>query len=121
MKPEQCRKLDACPKIKMILDKESSLTLSMPKPSGQSVLSVTRVMTMRGEVVQLRQVGLSYAEIARRLGITREQMRRITKEKPTPQKPDLGSKIMLTTSDVAQLLGLHSNTVRRWNAKGILK
>jgi len=28
---------------------------------------------------------------------------------------------MLTASDVAQLLGLHPNTVRRWSEKGILK
>ncbi len=27
---------------------------------------------------------------------------------------------MLTTSDVARLLGLHVNTVRRWTDKGIL-
>jgi excisionase family DNA binding protein len=40
---------------------------------------------------------------------------------PPLRKPDLQSKVMLTTSDVAQLLGLHPNTVRRWNKKGILK
>ncbi len=65
--------------------------------------------------------GLSYAEIVRRLGITRERVRQIAKGKPTPQKPDLQSKVMLTTTDVAQLLGLHPNTVRRWSNKGVLK
>ena len=76
---------------------------------------------MHDEVVKLRGTGLTYAEIGRRFGISRERVRQILKGKPTTQKPDLKSKIMLTTTDVAQLLGLHVNTVRRWNAKGILK
>lgn len=40
---------------------------------------------------------------------------------PTPQKPALRFKVLLTTSDVAQFLGVHLNTVRRWSRKGILK
>jgi len=50
-------------------------------------------------------------------------VRRIVKGKPEgkPEKPDLQSKIVLRTSDVAELLGLHSNTVRRWSNEGILK
>lgn len=28
---------------------------------------------------------------------------------------------MLTTSDVARLISVHTNTVRRWNRQGILK
>lgn len=39
----------------------------------------------------------------------------------TQNKPALSSKVMLTTTDVARLLGLHPNTVRRWNRKGMLK
>ncbi len=45
----------------------------------------------------------------------------IVKESPTLQKPDLRSKAMLTPRQVADLLGLHPNTVRRWSKKGILK
>lgn len=78
-------------------------------------------ISRRDEVAKLVEAGLSYAEIGRRSGITREGVRQIAKPKPRPQKPDLHSKVMLTTSDVAQLLGLHPNTVRRWNKKGILK
>jgi len=33
----------------------------------------------------------------------------------------LQSKVMLTTGEAAQLLGLHLNTVRRWTQKGVLK
>lgn len=79
-------------------------------------------MATRDEVVKLREPGLSYAEIGRRLGITKERVRQILKGNPGRQKkPDLQSRLMLTTSDVAQLLGLHSNTVRRWSEQGLLK
>jgi len=72
------------------------------------------------EVVKLKETGLSYAEIGRRLGVSREWARRVAKVK-LPQKPDLQSKVMLRTGEVAHLLGLHINTVRRWSQKGILK
>lgn len=64
---------------------------------------------------------LAYAEIGRRFGISRKRVKQILKGKLTPQKPDLDSKVMFGTSDVAQFLGLHPNTVRRWDNKGILK
>ena len=72
------------------------------------------------EVVKLKETGLSYAEIGRRLGISRERARQLAKGK-LRQKPDLQSKVMLKTGEVAQLLGVHVNTVRRWSQKGILK
>ncbi|GAI49546.1 unnamed protein product [marine sediment metagenome] len=72
----------------------------------------------RDEVIKLRKVSLSYAEIGRRLDISRERARQIIKGRPTSQKSD---KLMLTTSGVAQLLGVHPNTVRHWSEKGILK
>ncbi len=78
-------------------------------------------ITRRNQGAKLVEAGLSYAEIGRRLGITREGVRQIAKPKPKPQKPNLHSKVLLTTGDVAQLIGLHPNTVRRWNKKGILK
>jgi len=74
----------------------------------------------RDEVVKLRETGLTYAEIGRRFGISNERVRQILNWKPI-QKPDLQSKVMLRVGDVAQLLGLHSNTVRRWSEKGVLK
>jgi len=69
----------------------------------------------------LRKAGLSYAEIGRRWGISRDRVRQIVKGKQTPEKPTLNSKIVLRIGEVAQLLGLHPNTVRRWSNKGILK
>jgi len=79
------------------------------------------VASRRDEVVKLRQADLTYAEIGRRLGISREGVRQLAKPKPTPKKPDLDSKVMLRSGEVAQLLGVHANTVRRWNKEGILK
>jgi len=39
-------------------------------------------------------------------------------DKASPQKP---RDVMLTTGDAAQLLGVHTNTVRHWSQNGILK
>jgi len=75
----------------------------------------------REELIRLRETGLTYAEIGRRFGITKERVRQIVKGKPESKLPNLESKLMLTTSDVARLLGLHGNTVRRWSRRGILK
>ena len=79
------------------------------------------VTTKHDELVKMREAGLTYAEIGRRLGITRERVRQIFKGNPRPQKPDLQSKVMLTTSEAAHLVGVRPNTVRRWSNKGILK
>jgi excisionase family DNA binding protein len=71
-------------------------------------------------IIRLREAGLTYAEIGRRLGISKERVRQILK--PTPRKPPIpNSKIMLKPSEVAHMLGVHVNTVRRWSNKGILK
>jgi len=75
----------------------------------------------RDEIVKLRNSGLTYEEIGSRFGITKERVRQIEKGNPIPKKPDLSSESMLTIRDVAQILNLHINTVRRWGNKGILK
>ncbi len=91
-------------------------------PEGERKESSLSLMSSRADkVIKLREADLSYAEIGRRLGMTREWARQIVRGKPSRQKPPLRSRVMLTASDVAQLLGLHPNTVRRWNEKGILK
>jgi excisionase family DNA binding protein len=55
-----------------------------------------------------------------KLGVSREP-RQIVKTSPTPQKPDLSPKAMLTIRDVAHLLKVHVNTIRRWSNQGMLK
>lgn len=73
------------------------------------------------EAVSLRQAGLSYAEIGRRLDLTGERVRQFIEGKWKPKKPDLNSKLMLTVGDVSKLLGVTPNTVRHWSNQGILK
>ena len=74
------------------------------------------------EAVKLREAGLTYAEIGRRWGISRQRAREIVKGKPRRRdKPGPDSKVILATRDVARLLGIHANTVRRWSQKGILR
>jgi excisionase family DNA binding protein len=78
----------------------------------------------RDEIVRLRKEGLTYAEIGHRFGITKERVRQILypkPPKPAPEKPAAKPKLMLTTGEAAQFLGVHPNTVRRWSQKGILK
>ena len=76
------------------------------------------VTSRRNEVVNLNKAGLTYAEIGRRLNISRERARQIAQGKPSPRKP---SGVMLTTTAVAQFLGVHPNSVRHWSELGILK
>lgn len=78
----------------------------------------TLSLDRRVEAISLRRAGLSYAEIGRRFGITKQRAEQIVKGEP--DKPDLDSKVMLTVTDVAHLLGIHINTVRRWSNQGIL-
>ena len=75
----------------------------------------------RDEVDKWKNEGLSQAEIARRLGISRERVRQIVKGKSRPPKATLDSKIMLGPGEVAHLLGLSVSTVRRWDNRGILR
>jgi len=73
------------------------------------------------EAVKLREAGLTYIEIGRRWGISKQRVEQIVKGNPKPPKRTFDSKVMLTGSDVAYLLGVHPNTVRRWSNKGILR
>ena len=79
-----------------------------------------------------RERPITHAEIARRLGISRQRVRQIAnRQKLNRQsKVTISSRIneaashtntMLTTKEVAQLLNLHTNTIRRWSNQGILK
>lgn len=75
--------------------------------------------TTREKVIELKQANIYPAEIARRVGISRERVRQIVEGKPAKEDPE--PKVMLTVGDVAHLLGIHINTVRRWSNSGVLK
>lgn len=76
----------------------------------------------RKQVISLRKTGLTYAEIGRRLGLTRERVRQITKGNTTTKKKPARKNrdALLTTAEAAELLNVHINTVRRWSNNGIL-
>lgn len=78
----------------------------------------------QGEIVRLRKEGLNYAEIGRRFGITRARVGQILTlkpPKPAPERRDLQSKVILTLGEAARLLGIHTNTLRRWSDKGLIR
>jgi len=77
-------------------------------------------MTLRDEAVRLRESGLTYAEVGRKLGISKQRAWGIIKEKPE-QKPAPDSNGMLTAREIARFLNVHINTVRRWSNRGMLK
>ena len=76
----------------------------------------------REQMIKLREAGLTYAEIGRNLGLTRERVRQIisghstVKKKPARHNPDA----LLSTAEAAEVLNIHVNTVRRWSNKKIL-
>jgi excisionase family DNA binding protein len=83
----------------------------------------SRMTSRRDEIIKLRKGGLTYTEIGRTFGISKERVRQILHPKPprlAAEKITLQSKVMLTTGEAARLLGLHPNTVRRWTRKGLL-
>jgi len=75
----------------------------------------------RDEIVKLRKAGQTYDKIGGRFGISKERVRQILNENPAQQKPTPDPDGMLTARDVACLLNIHINTVRRWSNKGTLK
>ena len=73
------------------------------------------------EISRLPKTGLTYAEIGRRFGITKERVRQILKPK-SRQKPKRPTPMrMLPIREACSLLGVHTNTVRRWSDRGLLK
>jgi excisionase family DNA binding protein len=75
-------------------------------------------VSRRDEVSRLLESGLSYAEIGRRWGISRQRVWQIARRGP---ERDPRPKVVLTTGDVAQFLSVPPNTVRYWSDKGMLK
>ena len=64
---------------------------------------------------------MTYAEIGRRLGLSKERIRQIGKERSAPKKVRPQFDVMLMPKEVASMLGVHVNTVRRWSNRGILE
>lgn len=64
----------------------------------------------REQVINLREAGLSYAAIGRRLGLSREWVRQIAKQISVPKKSGPEFDVMLTLGEVACMLGVHEDS-----------
>ena len=53
--------------------------------------------------------------------MSKERIRQIDKEISVPRKPRLEFDVMLMPGEVARMLGVHVNTVRRWSNIGVLE
>jgi excisionase family DNA binding protein len=78
-------------------------------------------MTAHDQVVKMRKKGLTLSEIGRKFGITAERVRQIVSGRSSKKERPAAAETPLSTGDVARLLNVHTNTVRRWSASGILK
>jgi len=88
--------------------------------SGINAVAHGKEVVRREQIASMRKAGLTYAAIGLKLGISRERVRQILTG--TNRKPKTNTEnSQLTTSGVACLLNIHTNTVRRWADKGILK
>lgn len=75
-----------------------------------------------GYVVKLRNIGFTYAEIGRIMGLSRQRIAQILgREKESGSKEQRRQSIaLLTSGEAAKFLNVHINTVRRWSDSGVL-
>ena len=76
------------------------------------------------QIIDMRNAGLTYADISSKLGVSRERVSQIINNRNN--KSNMRSNTTepppwLTTGDVSRLVNVHVNTVRRWDSQGILK
>lgn len=77
----------------------------------------------RSEILELRGSGLSCGQIASRVGLSQQRVWRIVnpRRRRSSQRPKAEYPVLLSTGKVARMLGVHTNTVRRWDNEGILR
>ncbi len=78
-------------------------------------------MSKRDEAIRLRAEHLTYREIGDKLGVSKQWVGHLIKGRAIKPKPEPQTVFMFRPGEVAKLLGIHVNTVRRWADKGILK
>ena len=71
----------------------------------------------------LRQAGLSYKAIGLKLGVSGQRVHQVmNRERRTESRREkVIESRLLRTAEVARILGIHANTVRRWADDGSLK
>jgi excisionase family DNA binding protein len=75
----------------------------------------------REKLARLRKGGLTLRDISEMSGISAERVRQILSGKNNKKAHPSGIDLPLSTGDVARLLNIHANTVRRWSHIGLLK
>ena len=75
---------------------------------------------LRDKILELSEQGLTDAEIGRRLNYSREWIRQIRIGAGYPEKTPVEGKAVLSSGEVAKILGVGKLTVRRWADDGIL-
>jgi excisionase family DNA binding protein len=78
-------------------------------------------LSVRENVENLKQQGFSQSQIGRMVGVSRERVRQIIANKSKRKDFAEVKNLLLSTGDVARLLNVHPNTVRRWSRDGLLK
>jgi excisionase family DNA binding protein len=76
------------------------------------------------KIIEMRNAGLTYADISSKLGISRERISQIINNKNNKDSSRANTATphpWLTTGEVSHLVNVHVNTVRRWSNQGILK
>lgn len=79
------------------------------------------MLSIRENIKLLKQQGFNQSEIGRMVGVSRERVRQIIAPKSKRKDTAEAKNLLLSTGDVARLLNVHPNTVRRWSRNGILK
>jgi excisionase family DNA binding protein len=69
---------------------------------------------------ELRWNGATYSEIGRKLGVSRQRVREIVIGRTVSNKKVQSDQQMLAVSKAAELLNVHSNTLRNWGDNGLL-
>ena len=77
-------------------------------------------MSRREEVIRLKQEGLSNTRISVALGISRQRVGQIVKAGGLSRRAVSSPEALLSTAQVARLLNVHINTVRRWSNRKML-
>jgi len=80
---------------------------------------MTSGLERHNEAIRLREAGLTYAEIGREWGISKQRAKQIVNGNPS--KPGLELSPLLSMKEAARLLHVHTNTLRRWSNRGALK
>lgn len=76
---------------------------------------------IRQKIIEMKGTGLTLKEIGRKFGISAERVRQIFRGKSNRKEQPSRIELPLSTGDVARLLNVHANTVRRWSRSGTLK